>query len=50
MNAHLAAIAAAVTEGSHGVVVLDQAGWHKSKDLSVPDNLTLLLLPPTARS
>ena len=46
MNAHLAAIAAAVTEGSHGLVVLDQAGWHKSKDLSVPDNLTLLLLPP----
>jgi len=28
------------------VVLLDQAGWHMSAKLEVPDNLTLLPLPP----
>jgi transposase len=28
------------------VVILDQAGWHMSKALVVPDNITLLPLPP----
>jgi transposase len=26
--------------------VLDQAGWHKAKDLKVPPNTTLMFLPP----
>ncbi len=46
MNAHLAAIGAAVTPGAHGVIVLDGAGWHRSNDLVVPRNLTLVHLPP----
>ncbi len=46
MNAHPAAIGAAVTPGAHGAVVLDGAGWHRSKGLVVPANLTLLHLPP----
>lgn len=29
-----------------GVVILDQAGWHPSKRLRVPENLTLVFLPP----
>jgi hypothetical protein len=28
------------------VLVLDQAGWHRSHDLVVPDGLTLVVLPP----
>ncbi len=46
MNAHLAAIGAAVMPGAHGVIVLDGAGWHRSNDLVVPRNLTLVHLPP----
>ena len=46
MTAHLAEISAAVAPGAHAVVILDQAGWHMSKALVVPDNVTLLPLPP----
>ncbi len=46
MNEHLERIGAAVLPGHHGVVVLDGAGWHKSKELAIPENLTLVLLPP----
>ena len=42
MNEHLAL--ASVQPGSHCILVLDGAGWHKSKEL--PENITLLLLPP----
>ncbi|WP_419914645.1 hypothetical protein [Hoeflea sp.] len=27
---------------------MDGAGWHVAKDLSLPDNITLLKLPPCA--
>ena len=27
-------------------MVLDGAGWHQSKDLAVPNNITLVVLPP----
>ena len=37
---------AAARPGAHAVVVLDGAGWHAAGHLSVPDNLTLLPLPP----
>ena len=30
----------------HAVLMLDQAGWHMSSKLAVPDNITLLPLPP----
>ena len=48
MSLHLAEIAQAVTPGAHAVVLLDQAGWHQSKKLTIPDNLTLLPLPSKA--
>ena len=32
--------------GAHAVVVLDQAGWHKSQALKVPSNISLIPLPP----
>ncbi len=28
------------------VMILDGAGWHKSKDFHLPDNIRLLFLPP----
>jgi len=28
------------------IIVMDGAGWHKSKDLKIPLNITILLLPP----
>src|SRR3954466_3915802 len=46
MNLHLAEIAAEVAPGKHAVLVVDQAGWHLSAGLVVPDNITLVVLPP----
>jgi len=45
MNHHLAEIAKAVAPGAHAVLLLDQAGWHITKKLTLPDNITLLPLP-----
>jgi len=46
MNKHLEFISEEAGPGSHVVLVLDQAGWHVSKALKVPRNMTLLPLPP----
>ena len=48
MNAHLAEIARTVAQGAHAVLVLDGAGWHGAKALTIPDNISLLHLPPYA--
>ncbi|MDZ7711324.1 MAG: transposase [Roseovarius sp.] len=48
MNAHLVEISKTVAEGAHAILVLDGAGWHGSKALCIPENITLLLLPPYA--
>ncbi len=46
MQWHLDEIASQVTHGAHGVLLLDQAGWHTTLKLKIPTNLTLLFLPP----
>ncbi len=46
VNRHLVDIAAAVPQGRHALVVLDGAGWHRLKSLEIPDNDSLLRLPP----
>ncbi len=60
MNAHLAEISRNVAafvgktiprmvlfpSSPHAVIILDGAGWHGSNALVVPDNLSLLTLPP----
>ena len=46
MNAHLAEIARSVAHGAHALLILDGAGWHGSASLVVPDNISLLTLPP----
>ena len=48
MNRHLEEIAKTVSPGAHAALVLDGAGWHGSLDLVVPDNITLIPLPPYA--
>ena len=46
MNEHLRFISGQVAPGGHAILVLDQAGWHVARALVVPDNVTLLHLPP----
>jgi hypothetical protein len=49
MNEHLKEISAQVSTGAHALLVCDGAGWHQPGDrLQVPDNITLLPLPPYA--
>jgi DDE superfamily endonuclease len=46
MNLFLATFAAGLAEDVHAALVLDGAGWHGSRDLVVPANVTLVPLPP----
>ena len=46
MEVFLAELARAVSAGTHVALVLDGAGWHVSKQLIMPANLTLIPLPP----
>ena len=46
MTLHLKEIAQAVAPGAHALVLVDQAGWHQSKKLVIPANITLVPLPP----
>jgi transposase len=46
MNLFLAAFAAGLPGDVHAALVLDGAGWHGSRGLVVPANLTLVPLPP----
>jgi hypothetical protein len=48
MNLHLAEISRTIAPGAHAVLVADGAGWHISAKLTVPDNISLLKLPPYA--
>lgn len=45
MNHHLRFMSERVGPAVHIVLVLDRAGWHRSKALQVPENITLLHLP-----
>jgi len=46
MQMHLDAIGRAVHADTHALIILDKAAWHTTRKLKVPDNLTLLPLPP----
>ncbi len=46
MQAHLAEISLTVDPGAHAVPMFDQAGWHMSVRLIIPDSIALLPLPP----
>ena len=45
---HLDEIAKAVAPGAQALLIVDGTGWHGAKALNVPDNITLLKLPPYA--
>jgi transposase len=45
MNLHLAEIAQAVAPGAHAVLLVDQAGWHMTSKLAVPQNISIIPLP-----
>ena len=46
MDLFLARFAETLPAGVHAVLLLDQAGWHGKAALHVPENVTLLPLPP----
>jgi hypothetical protein len=46
MNAYLADFSRNLPPEEHALIVLDRAGWHQSRSLTVPANVTLLNLPP----
>jgi len=46
MDLFLARFAATLPADVHAVLVLDGAGWHDPRALTVPDNVTLVPLPP----
>jgi len=45
MALHLKTISERVAPGRHAALLLDQAGWHLSAQLTVPDNITIVPLP-----
>ncbi len=45
MELFLAELSKHVAPGRHAVLLLDQAGWHVSKRLAVPANITIMALP-----
>ena len=45
MSLHLAEISLAIEPGAHGVLLMDQAGWHTTGNLRWPKNITPILLP-----
>lgn len=47
MTLHLAEVSRSVASGAHALLICDGAGWHQTGGrLRVPDNVTLLHLPP----
>ena len=46
MNLYLLELGARIAPGRHAAILIDNAGWHQSKDLVVPENITLIPLPP----
>jgi len=48
MKLYLSNFSAQIKLNRHVALVVDTAGWHTSKDLEIPDNITLIPLPPYA--
>ena len=46
MQLHLDEISKKVSRGYHAVIVMDKAGWHLANDLKIPENITVVKLPP----
>ena len=50
MQLHLDEISSAVREGYHAIVLIDRASWHTTEALNIPENISLLPLPPTVQN
>jgi len=48
MNIFLSELSKEIELGRHIAMIIDNAGWHNSKGLNVPANITLVPLPPYA--
>lgn len=48
MNLFLEELSFAIEPERHVALLIDNAGWHKAKNLVVPVNITLIPLPPYA--
>jgi len=48
INIFLQQFSASLSRSAHAVLVWDGAGYHTSKKLVVPDNVSLVRLPPTS--
>ena len=46
MQKHVDEIGRAVAPGAHALILFDQAGWHTTRKLKIPKNLTMVPLPP----
>jgi hypothetical protein len=46
MNLFLVELSQAVAPGAYGILLMDRAGWHTADELRVPENLSLVFLPP----
>jgi transposase len=46
MNKHLQEISRTVNPGAYAIVILDGAAWHSAKGIIIPDNISLMSLPP----
>jgi len=46
MNLLLEEVAAQLPAGTHAAMLIDNAGWHIANDLRVPQNISLVHLPP----
>jgi transposase len=46
MQKHLDEISLTVAPDAHALVLLDKAGWHTTRKLEAPANITLVPLPP----
>ena len=46
LTQHLTEITRHVAHDAHAILIMDQAGWHMSNNLFVPEDITFLPLPP----
>ena len=48
MQLHLDQISRCVASGAHAVITLDKAGWHTTRKLQLPSNISLVHMPPAS--
>lgn len=46
MNIFLQELSSRISPGKHVALIVDNAGWHTAGQLIIPDNITLIPLPP----